>query len=181
MNPKSSNDLVPKENGALDQLQKPSEENKLPKIRGALILVAVVMIFNLFQNLSYFLGSIAPIIRSPVWERFTNPGSPEFNPHWKLVFIFDALTAALILFWNIVALVFFFRKKRGFPRLIAVSIPIIFLLILAGHFLSGLIPAVAGSAGYAKEETALIMKFIGLHIWIPYFLLSKRVAKTFVR
>jgi hypothetical protein len=91
------------------------------------------------------------------------------------------MTATLILFWNIVTLVFFFRKKRVFPKLIAVSIPIIFLVILAGHFLSGLIPAVAGSAGYAKEETALIMKFIGLHIWIPYFLLSKRVAKTFVR
>ncbi|HEU0177861.1 MAG TPA: DUF2569 family protein [Blastocatellia bacterium] len=61
------------------------------------------------------------------------------------------------------------------------SLPIIFLLILGGHYLSGLIPAVAESPAYTKEGTELITKFIGLHIWIPYFLLSKRVAKTFVR
>jgi len=121
------------------------------------------LIFSLLQNLAYFLASIAPIIRSSRWERLTNPNSPAFHPQWKLALTFDAMTAMLILFWNIVMLVFFFRKKRGFPKLIAVSIPIIFLLTLAGHFLSGLIPAVAGSAGYAKEETALIMKFIGLH------------------
>jgi len=181
MNPESSNDIVPKENGALDQLQKPSEENKLPKIRGALILVAIGLFISLAQNLGYFFGSIAPIIRSPVWERFTNPDSPKFHPQWKLVIICDAITATLILFWNIVMLVFFFRKKRVFPVLVAASLPIIFLMILAGHYLSGLIPAVAESGGYAKAGTALITKFIGLHIWIPYFLLSKRVAKTFVR
>jgi len=181
MNPEPLSESTQKENIGLEQLQEPWKRTKPPKIRGALILVAVIMIFNLFQNLSYFLGSMAPIMRSSRWELFTNPNSPKFHPQWKLVLIFDALTATLILFWNIVALVFFFRKKRGFPRLIAVSIPIIFLLILAGHFLSGLIPAVAGSAVYAKQETALIMKFIGLHIWIPYFLLSKRVEKTFVR
>jgi hypothetical protein len=181
MNPESANDLVPKENGALDQLQKPSEENKLPKIRGALILVAIGLFISLVKNLGYFFGSIAPIIRPPVWERFTNPGSPGFNPQWKLVLTCDAITATLILFWNIVMLVFFFRKKRVFPVMVAASLPIIFIMILAGHYLSGLIPAVAESAWYAKEGTALIIKFIGLHIWIPYFLLSKRVAKTFVR
>jgi hypothetical protein len=181
MNPEPLSGSTPKENISLEQPHEPWKGNKPPKIRGALILVAVVMIFNLVQNLAYFLGSMAPIMRSSRWQLFTNSTSPKFHPQWKIVLIFDAMTATLILFWNIVVLVFFFRKKRGFPRLIAVSIPIIFLLFLAGHFLSGLIPAVAGSALYAKEETALIMKFIGLHIWIPYFLLSKRVEKTFVR
>jgi len=180
MNPEHLSESTQKEKISLELPQEAWKETKPPKIRGALILVAVLLIFNLAQNLAYFLGSMAPIIRSSRWELFTNPNSPEFHPQWKLVLIFDAMTATLILFWNIVTLVFFFRKKRVFPKLIAVSIPIIFLLILAGHFLSGLIPAIAGSAGYAKEETALIMKFIGLHIWVPYFLLSKRVEKTFV-
>jgi Protein of unknown function (DUF2569) len=181
MNPDPLSESAPKENISLKLPQGAWKETKPPKIRGALILVAILLNFNLAQNLAYFFGSLAPIMRSSRWELFTNPNSPEFHPQWKLVLIFDAMTATLILFWNIVVLVFFFRKKRGFPRLIAVSIPIIFLLFLAGHFLSGLIPAVAGSAGYAEEETELIIKFIGLHIWVPYFLLSKRVEKTFVR
>lgn len=181
MNPEPSNELAPKENVALDQLQEPRKENKPPKIRGALILVAVGLFISLVQNLGYFFGSIAPIIGSPEWERFTNPSSPEFHPQWKLVLICDAVTGTLNFLWTIVMLVLFFRKKRVFPMLVAVSIPTIFLVNLAGYYLSGLIPAVAGSAGYAKEGEALIIKFIGLHIWIPYFLLSKRVAKTFVR
>ena len=180
MNPDPLSESTPKENISLKLPRDAWKETGPPKIRCALILVAILLIFSLAQNLAYFLSSMAPIMRSSWWVRFTTPNSPEFHPQWGLVLIFDAMTATLILFWNIVVLVFFFRKKRGFPRLTAVSIPIIFLLILAGHFLSGLIPAVAGSAGYAKGETALIMKFIGLHIWVPYFLLSKRVEKTFV-
>jgi len=179
MNPEPFTESTQKENLGAEGLQEPQKENI--KIRGALILVAFCMFLSLVQNLGYFLGSIAPIIRSPLWDRFTNPISPQFHPQWKLVIVCDAVTGALILSWNIAILVLFFRKKRAFPKLVSVSIPIIFLIILGSHYLSGLIPAVAGSAGYAKEGTALVMKFIGLHIWIPYFLLSKRVAKTFVR
>jgi len=181
MIPEPLRESTTKENISLKQPQETWKENKPPKIRGALILVAIGLFISLVQNLGYFLGSIAPIIGSPAWERFTNLGSPEFHPMWKLAIIYDAVTATLFLFWNIALLVFFFRKKRVFPVSVAASLPIIFLLILAGHFLSGLIPAVAESTGYAKQGTALITKFIGLHIWIPYFLLSKRVAKTFVR
>ena len=107
--------------------------------------------------------------------------SPKYHAQWKLVIIYDAMMATVILFWNIVMLAFFFRKKRFFPRLASASLPIIFLLIFASHYLGGLIPAVAGSAEYAKQGTALIVRFIGMHVWIPYFLLSKRAAKTFVR
>jgi hypothetical protein len=180
MNPEPLSEPAPKENAGIKQRPKFSKEPAPPKIRGALILVAGALIFSLLQNLSYFLASIAPIIRSPLWEGLTNPSSPGFHPQWKLVLISDAIAAALLLFWNAAMLTLFFRKKRVFPVLVAASLPIIFLLILGGHYLSGIIPAVAESAGYAKEGKALIWRFISFHIWIPYFLLSKRVAKTFV-
>jgi hypothetical protein len=51
---------------------------------------------------------------------------------------------------------------------------------LVAHFWSGLIPAVSASTAYGKEGHALVVKFIALHVWIPYFLLSKRVSETFV-
>jgi len=180
MNPEPLNESTPKEKISLE-LSQEAWKTRPPKIRGALILVALCMFISLIQNLGYFFASIAPIIGSSQWDRYTNPGSPQFDPQWKLVIFCDAVTSTLILLWNIAMLVLFFRKKRVFPRLVTVSIPIIFLMMLAGHYLSGLIPAVAESAGYAKEGEALIIRFIGLHIWIPYFLLSKRVEKTFVR
>jgi cobalamin synthase len=181
MNPDPSSEPTPKENVGLERLQKPWKENRPPKIRGALILVAIVLCVNLLQNLADFFGGIAPIIKSPLWERYTNPGSPKFHPQWKLVIICDAIAVTLILFCNVLMVVFFFRKNRVFPALAVASFPIFFLLAFASHFLGGFIPDVAGSAAYAKQGTALIIKFIAMHIWIPYFLLSKRVAKTFVR
>ncbi|HKQ90387.1 MAG TPA: DUF2569 domain-containing protein [Blastocatellia bacterium] len=180
MNPEPLSESTPKENISLKLPEGAWKETKPPKIRGALILVAVGLIVSIVDNLVDFSVAIAPIFRSPLWERYTNPGSPEYHAQWKLVIIYDAMMVTVILFWNIVMLAFFFRKKRVFPKLASASLPIIFLLIFASYYLGGLIPAVAESAGYAKEETALIIKFIGLHIWVPYFLLSKRVAKTFV-
>jgi hypothetical protein len=179
MNPPTSNEPAPEENTGLEQLQEPRKDTE--KIRGFLILVAIFLIFNLLRNLAIFYGSIAPIIRSPLWERYTNPASPRYHPQWKLVIICDAISATITLFLTIVIAALFFRKKKVFPVLMAASIPIFFLLDLGGHFLGGLIPGIAESAVYAKAGTALITKFIGMHIWIPYFLLSKRVAKTFVR
>ena len=181
MNPEPLSESTQKENISLEQPHEPWKETKPPKIRGALILVAVLLIFNLVQNLAYFSGAIAPIFRSPLWERYRNPVSSEYHAQWKLVIIYEAMMARVIVFWNIVMLALFFRKKRVFPRLASASLPISFLLIFASHYLGGLIPAVAGSAEYAKQGTALIVRFIGMHVWIPYFLLSKRVAKTFVR
>jgi hypothetical protein len=181
MNPEPLNESTPKEKISLELPQEAWKEPKHPKIRGALILVAIGLIFSLVSNLADFSGAIAPILGSPLWERYTNPESPEYHAQWKLVIIYDAIMATIILFWNIVMLAFFFRKKRVFPRLASASLPIIFLLIFASYYLGGLIPDVAGSAEYAKQGTALIVRFIGMHVWIPYFLLSKRVAKTFVR
>jgi len=80
-----------------------------------------------------------------------------------------------------VAVALFFREQRAFPKFIVIVIPIIFILILLGYYLSGLIPAVAESPDYSKQTSLVIVRFVALHVWIPYFLLSDRVKKTFVR
>jgi hypothetical protein len=141
MNPDPLSESTPKETIGVEHLSKLSKEPELPKIRGALILVAASLIFSLLQNLAYFLGAIGPVVRSPLWERYTNPSSSMFHSQWKLALICDAVTAILILFWNVAMLVLFFRKKRVFPMLAAASLPIIFLLILRGHYLWGDYPS----------------------------------------
>jgi hypothetical protein len=181
MKPEPSNLMTAEEIAGLDQSQETVGNGKPPRIGGLLIFVMIGLFLSLIQNLTYFLASIAPIIRRPLWERLTDPASTDYHPYWRSVLIYDATTCSLILIMNIVMLWLYFRKKRLFPKLIVVLIPLIFVTILTGHFLSGVIPAVAESEEYAKQGHMLVVKFVGFHIWIPYFLLSKRVGRTFVR
>ena len=158
-----------------------SNSKPSPRIGGVLIFVAIGLILSLVQNLGHFLGSLAPFRRAQVWERLTTPGSIPYHPYWKPVLLFELASSSAILGLNAIAVVLFFRKQRVFPKVIVLGIPIIFILILVGYYLSGLIPAVAESPDYSKQKFALIVRFIALHVWIPYFLLSERVKKTFVR
>jgi hypothetical protein len=57
----------------------------------------------------------------------------------------ELASSSAILGLNAMAVVLFFRKQKVFPKVIVLRIPIIFLLILIGYYLSGLIAAVAES------------------------------------
>jgi hypothetical protein len=180
-NSDSSSEIAPDGDVGFERCQETSPIEKPPRIGGLLILVAIGLFLSLLRNIGYFLGSITPFIRPEMWSRYTNQNSTAFHPQWKLVIIFDAVTYTLTFFLNVVLLVFFFQKKRAFPKLIAVSIPIFFFMSLGGYYLAGLIPAVAETKDYSRQWHLLITQFVSLHLWLPYFLLSKRVEKTFVR
>jgi len=150
------------------------------KLGGVLIFVAIGLILSLVQNLGNFLGNLAPFRQQQVWERLTTPDSIVYHPYWKPVLLFELVSSSIIFGLSVVAVALFFSKHRVFPKFIVITIPIIFVLIFLGYYLSGLIPAVAESPHYSKQTSALIVRFVALHVWIPYFLLSKRVKKTFV-
>ncbi|HKO96577.1 MAG TPA: DUF2569 domain-containing protein [Pyrinomonadaceae bacterium] len=150
------------------------------KIGGVLILVAIGLILSLVQNLGHLLGNLAPFRQVQVWERLTTPGSTAYHPNWKPILLFELVSSSAILGLNAVAVALFFRKQRVFPKFIVIVIPTLFILILVGYYLSGLIPAIAESPDYSKQTPVLIVRFVALHVWIPYFLLSERVKKTFV-
>ena len=151
-----------------------------PKIGGWLIVVAIGLVLSLFQNLSYMSTEIAPILRPGVWTRLTDTRSPVYDPYWKPVIIFDSASACFYVLANVIAILLFFGKRRLFPKLTVALIPTIFVLALVGYYLAGLIPAVANNPAHSLQEQALIVRFIALHVWVPYLLVSKRVRATFV-
>lgn len=157
-----------------------SGKNGPSKIGGLLIVIAVALCLSALQNLAFFLGSVAPILRRSLWDPLTDPQSLRYHPQWKAFLIYQAVVSFCFAAANILTLVLFFQRRRLFPRVIVFLIPVLFLLGLVTHFWSGLIPAVSASTEYGKEGHAFIVKFIGLHVWIPYFLLSKRVEETFI-
>jgi len=147
-------------------------------IGGFLIFVAVGLVLSLLSNIGNFLQALG--LARQLWVR-TSPESVGYNPYWKPLLIYEIASATLILLANGLVFWLFFWRKRIFPKAMVVLIPTIFALGAGAHFLSGLIPAVAQTDAYARAGHGLIWRFIALHIWIPYFLLSTRVQETFVR
>lgn len=151
-----------------------------PKIGGFLIVVAVLLVFSFFANLGNLGWSLVPL-RGDRWERLTTPGFTSYHPYWKPVLLFDVISAVVILVLNVIVLVLFFRRHRLFPTLMVVLLPVFFVVMIAGYYLDGLVPAIAASQAYAKQRDSLIGKFILMHLWIPYFVVSDRVKRTFIR
>ena len=158
----------------------PATAQHPPRIGGWLIVIAIGLIVSLIQNLTVLLGSLVPL-GGPVWVRLTDPSSPRYHPYWRGALIYEAVAACLYLVMNLVSIILFFGKRRLFPVLTVVFIPSIFILGLIDHYLGGLIPAVAASPTHAKGTYVLVIKFVALHVWIPYLLVSNRVKATFVR
>lgn len=169
------------------QLQDPDHDysserrqNASPKIGGFLIVVAILLILSLLQNLGSFLWSVAPFQQGR-WQRLTTAGSSVYDPNWKLVLYFGLISSLVIVLGNVIVLFLFFRKHRVVPKLIVTLLPLIFITSLIGYYIDGLVPAISVNPGYAKQPYELILKFVELHLWIPYFLISDRVQRTFVR
>ena len=157
----------------------PVSVQQSPPIGGWLMVIAIGLVISLVQNLNNLLQSLSPL-RGPVWARLTDPASPRYNPHWRAALIFELVAACLYVVMNFIAIILFFGKRRRFPTLTVIFIPSIFVLGLVDHYLAGLIPAVAASPIHARAAYLLAAKFVALHVWIPYLLVSKRVKATFV-
>lgn len=149
-------------------------------IGGFLIFVAIGLIISFLRNLAGLGQSLIPL-RGEVWERLTTPGFSAYHPYWKPAILFGILSALVILALTAISLVLFFRKHRLFPTFVVVAIPVIFVLMLAGYYLEGLVPAVAAARAYAGDWHILIVRFVAMHVWIPYFVISDRVKRTFVQ
>lgn len=150
-----------------------------PPLGGWLIVVAVGLGISVLQNLANLIRILA-LLTGPFWARATDPASPVYHPYWRVVIIYELVAACFYVVANVIALILFFGKRRAYPIFTVVLIPTLLIIGLIDHYLAGLIPAMAESAAHTRVAYLLAVKFITLHLWIPYFLVSKRVKETFV-
>jgi hypothetical protein len=158
----------------------PPDEVGYPGIGGVLIFVAIGLIWSLLGNLVNLFGTLVPFRDESLWGKLTTPSSPLYHAYWKPLFIYEAVAAALLLVSNAIVVVLFFKRKRLFPTFIVIMLPLIFLTTMVSHFVMGWIPGAVVTKAYSKDTHLLIARFVTLHVWIPYFLVSRRVKGTFV-
>jgi Protein of unknown function (DUF2569) len=156
-----------------------SEQKSLKGIGGwlilpllGLIMSPLIMAFSIYEDLS-------PVFSSDYWEDLTSPTSGLYHPLWERVLIFEAAGHLTIFLLGLAALVSFLRKSRKAPRLVIMWLLLTLVFVAADSYFRGYIPG-----GVEEFDSSFLPGIwragIPAAIWIPYFLVSKRVKATFV-
>jgi hypothetical protein len=155
-------------------------KNNLEGLGGWLILVGLsVLTYPVF---SFFnLHAYIPFLSAPgQWDLLTNPANEEYDALYS-TFVFAKLSVTAILLGISATLAWaFLSKKRIFPKM--------FIAILLAAPVVALVDAKIVNHFFPDEEVfsrdiieELLNYIFGIVVWIPYLLVSKRVAITFTK
>jgi hypothetical protein len=149
------------------------------KIGGWLILVAIGLILAPIRLLVVLFKDLLPALSTDAWSRLTTPGTEAYHPLWAPLLLFEIIGNCLFILFPIIIAVFFFQRRRFVPTLIIVLLLANLVFVTIDYFAADLIPFVA-----AQEDIGSLVEVIRVliasAIWVPYFLVSKRVKATFV-
>jgi len=147
-------------------------------LSGWLILPMIGIVAGPLHML-YDLWGTLPAYSADTWARLTLPGSDAYSPWWA-PFLLTELGCNIVLcvFWGLLP-VLFFRRRSSLPRF--------YIAVLAASLLVRLVDDFAASAMSAenpvdpKELAIFLRDVLSSGLWSWYFLVSRRVAATFVR
>ncbi|MBT0731506.1 DUF2569 domain-containing protein [Rosenbergiella nectarea] len=95
---------------------------------------------------------------------------------------FDAMAAVTFLIVDFLtplyASLFFFRRKKNTRKVMIIY----YLIGMISALYFSVLPVVVDNTQYEREDIGIILNgLFGVVIWIPYFLLSKRINTVFCR
>lgn len=149
-------------------------------IGGWLILPLLGLIVSPLRVTYLLYQELLPVFMEGYWEVLTTPGSEAYHPYWAPLLVGEVVGNLIVIVLALITLVFFLRRSRYTPRLVIAWLAFGLVFVTADFFLADLIPAVAEQSD-PESTRELARSFVGAAIWIPYFLLSRRVKATFTR
>jgi hypothetical protein len=149
-------------------------------IGGWLIFVVIGLVVSPFRVIYFMTQNHWPIFRDGAWQQLTTPGTEIYHPFWAPLIVFEVLGNFVVIAMALITLAFLVRRSRRTPSLAIAWFGWMAALVVIDYFAADLIPAVAAQPdpGSTKE---LIRSLFAAAVWIPYFLVSKRVKATFVK
>jgi Protein of unknown function (DUF2569) len=155
------------------------QQKSLKGIGGWLILPLLGLILSPLRLIYMVYEDLLPIFSPDHWEDLTSPTSQLYHPLWSRVLIFEVAGYVTIFLLGLAALVSFLKKSRKAPRLIILWLLLALVFEGADYYFKGYIPGAAEQFD-TMFLSGLWRAGITAAIWIPYFLISKRVKATFV-
>jgi hypothetical protein len=148
------------------------------KIGGWLILCAVGLVIYPVQSLYTLITELIPVVFSDNWAALTSPTNPGYHSLWAPLVIAELVGSIGFFMCSIVVLIFFFRRHRRAPKLIIVFMIANVLFVGADYFIINFFLIRTNSVN-VDTTINFVRTVVAGAIWVPYFMFSRRVEKTF--
>ncbi len=144
----------------------------LPAI--GLVLRPLALLFNLRRVLNTYFDQ-------RIWITYMSPESAAYHPATGGMIQFELAGNLSLIAFSLLAAILFFQCRRSLPTVIIAMLATTPLFLLSDHLLCDQFE-IGTSGGVNSQTLQNIYQAAGAALlWIPYFLLSKRVKATFVR
>ncbi len=143
---------------------------------GWLILPMIGLVLSPFRMAVQFFTDLWPVFKPDVWRQLNDASLPGHQPMLPTMIIVESVVNVAMLVFTLALVWYFFTKSRHTPRLYIVWLVLLVVIQVVDS-------ALVSSLGVPIDKDSmrdLIRSVITSAIWIPYFLVSKRVKNTFV-
>jgi hypothetical protein len=144
-----------------------------------LILIGIGLVLNPLRILISVGKDLLPTLSRNTWLLLTTPGTQVYHPLWAPLLIFELVGNVVFVVFSIIAAVYFFRKRRLFPKMMIALLIANLAFVVVDYLLSNSIPFIRAQSD-PESARDLSRAIIACLIWVPYFVVSKRVKATFV-
>lgn len=109
-------------------------------------------------------------------ERIDDTGKPVVPPLYKLLLPAEIVVNVAMLGFVVLLIYLFFSKNHLVPRLMIAFYLINLLVVAVDTLVASQLPGFVWDREVIKDGARTLLTAV---IWVPYFLISKRVANTF--
>ncbi|MCP4162675.1 MAG: DUF2569 domain-containing protein [Deltaproteobacteria bacterium] len=159
-----------------------NDENEIkiceePKISGLLILPLIGLFISPVYTIYFVIKDILPVFEPNIWNRLTSVDSELYNIFWTPTIYFELVGNLLIATFTILIIVKYLKKRKNTPRFMIILYTANFLFILFDYIICNFLLELE----QVNLNMDIIRSLLICFIWIPYFILSKKVKSTFIK
>lgn len=158
-----------------------TNDRKLEGIGGWLLLVVLGLIVSPIRIALMLVQEHAPIFADGTWQVLTSPSSDVYHPLWGPLILLEVGGNLLGILLTLTTLVLLFKKSRYTPAMAIIWYLYALVFVVADFLLARQIPMIAEMPVDTESVREIARTVVAVVIWVPYFLVSKRVKATFTR
>lgn len=156
-------------------------DNKLHGIGGWLFLVILGLVVSSVRISLMLVQDHAPIFSDGTWQAITSPSSESYHALWAPLITFEIAGNVLVVLLALATLCLMFMKSKYTPAMAITWLLTGLVFVAADAIFAQQIPLIANQPTDPETVKEIVRSVVGAALWVPYFLVSKRVKATFTR